>query len=66
MRNVGKVNYVNYIFTDVPNLSTVKKYYLSELQTSASFGEDREIELKKLMKLEKLIMNYLNKFQKDY
>ena len=48
MRNVGKVNYVNYIFTDVPNLSTVKKYYLSELQTSASFGEDREIELKKI------------------
>lgn len=48
MRNVGKVNYVNYVFTNVPNLSSVKKYYLSELQTNASFSDDREMELKKI------------------
>lgn len=48
MKNVGKVNYVNYVFTNVPNLSTVKKYYLSELQTNASYGEDRETELNKI------------------
>ena len=34
--------------TNVPNLSTVKKYYLSELQTNASYGEDRETELNKI------------------
>lgn len=51
MLNVGKVNYVNYVFTEVPNLSTVKKYYLSNMQDVASYSADREIQLAKIQEI---------------
>lgn len=51
MLNVGKVNYVNYVFTEVPNLSAVKKYYLSNMQDVASYSENREMELAKIQEI---------------
>lgn len=64
MKNVGKVNYISYVFTNVPNLSSVKKYYLSELQTNASFSEDRETELKKIAEIRKADNNLFQQISK--
>lgn len=64
MKNVGKVNYISYVFTNVPNLSSVKKYYLSELQTNASFSEDREAELKKIAEIRKADNNLFQQISK--